>query len=211
MTGTGARLGRRPTVEAFHARLRRSRSEAGKAQCLRIQALHLQQTGDPERIAAAVELLDELVAKYPDRTQIAQAHVQRAECLDALDRASEAIVSFRAGIAAQREFPGVRTRVALVFGMFCLRRDLVELLDEVAGYVNELADESPFPRDVFEANAVLAIAHAHRGDAKAARAYAEGAIAAAKQRTSGFARHAGLGLVEHVDPRLVSKLRALLR
>ena len=52
--------------EAFHARLKRSRSEEGKAQYLRIQALHLQETGDPERIAAAVELLDELLAKYPD-------------------------------------------------------------------------------------------------------------------------------------------------
>ncbi|MBK9032219.1 MAG: hypothetical protein IPL61_13020 [Myxococcales bacterium] len=193
----------------FYARLNRSRTLEAKAQYLCIQAGHLQETGDCDRIAAAVELLDDLVARFPCTFQLTMAHLQRAECLDALDRVGEAIESFRAAVAARRALPNVCTRVALVFGMFCIRRELVELLPEAEAYVVEFDDESPFPRDVFEANAVFAIARAQRGDTPGARAAAVGALAAARLTTSGLPAHSTLGLVDDVEPKLLAQLERL--
>ena len=113
---------------AFYARLERSRSDDNKAQALRSQALHLQETGDRALLPAALELLDEALARFPAHFAPALTHQQRAAICDALDRPADAIDSFRAGVAAQRAFPNAVTRVALAFGMFCLRRNLVDLI-----------------------------------------------------------------------------------
>ena len=195
----------------FYARLNRSRTLESKSQYLRIQAGHLQETGDRDRITAAVQLLDDLVARFPSSSELSQAHLQRAECLDALDREGEAIESFRAAVVARRASPNFCTRVALVFGMFCIRRDLVKLFAEAAAYVNEFDDESPFPRDVFEANAVLAVARAQRGDTSGARAAAAGALDAARLTTSGLPHHSTLGLVVEIEPKLLAQLESLSR
>lgn len=192
----------------FYARLERSRSSSTKAQYLLTQAAYLAAAGDQARLSAAIELIDDMLARCPYDFHLALAHQQRAECLDALDRTSEAIESFRAGVTAQRAFPNVRTRVALVFGMFCIRRDLVALFEEAEAYVAELSDASPFPRDTFEANAVFALARAHRGDATAAREAAAGALDAAA-RTASVPGHPTLGLVNDIEPRLLTKLLSL--
>ena len=195
----------------FYARLNRSRSAEAKAQYLRLQAGHLHESRDLARIAAAVELLDDLVARFPSSSQLPLAHLQRAQCLDALDRVEEAIESFRAAVAARRVLPNDRTRVALVFGMFCVRRELAALLSEAEAYLVEFEDESPFPRDVFEANAVFAIARARRGDTSSARAAAAGALEAAHLTTSGLPYHPAVGLVSDVEPELLAQLERLSR
>ncbi len=195
----------------FYARLDRSRSVFHKAQYIRIQALHLQETSERELVTEAIVLLDDLVARFPYPGELASAQLQRAECLDLLDRPAEAIEGFRAAVVAQRASPGLVTRVAQAFGMFCIRRDLGGLLAEAARHVEELAPDSPFPRDVFEANSIMAFAAAHRGDATAARAFARGALDAAQATASGFWRYPTLGLVDAVEPTLRARLEDLAR
>lgn len=194
----------------FQARLKRSRSDLARAQYLLLQAESLRATGDPALIVAAIALIDEMVARFPNEVLLAGAHLARAACLDALDRPAEAVESFRAAVVAQWLCPNVVTRVAMAFGRFCIRRDLDELLPEAEAYMNELVAPSPFPKDVFDASAVLALARAHAGDAAAARTFAERALDAARRTASDLPRHADLGLVEHVEPALLAKLQGML-
>ena len=63
----------------FEARLARARKQ-NRAQYLRIQASHLMEAANPKLTSAALELLNRMLAEYPSDIQVAQAHVQRAEC-----------------------------------------------------------------------------------------------------------------------------------
>ena len=87
----------RDAKEAFCARFKRSRSTFHKAQYLRIQALHLQETRQQPLVEAALDLLAELQTNHPDPSQLAQAHHQRAQCLDILDRTGRSKLSPRSG------------------------------------------------------------------------------------------------------------------
>jgi hypothetical protein len=71
--------------DAFFARLNRSRSAGKKAQYLRIQALSLQSAGTEEMLRASIALLDQIFEEYPDAVDLAQAYLQKAECLLAGD------------------------------------------------------------------------------------------------------------------------------
>lgn len=122
------------------------------------------------KVASA--LLDEVVASYPEESELAQAQLQRAECLDSLDRPLEAVAAYRPCVAAQRAYPNALTVVPCEFAMFCIRRNLESLLDEALGYLDEFPDASMFPVDVFKTNSFRAIVAAGRGDATAARSFA---------------------------------------
>ena len=195
--------------EAFYARLKRTRSTFHKAQYLRIQALHLQETRQHPLVEAALDLLAELLTNHPDQSQLAQAHHQRAQCLDILDRPLEAVAAFRAAIDAQRATPHLHTQAPNDFGMFCVKRQLESLLAEAVRYLDEFAREPTFPVEDFRANAVRSIEAAHRGDATGAQRFASAALAAAAQRHSGFQHHADLGLVGSADDDLLARVTAL--
>src|SRR5262245_4018263 len=65
---------------AFFDRLARSRTRGNKAQYLRIQAVHLEETGRPALVRAALELLDMVVREWPEPSEVAQAYHQQATC-----------------------------------------------------------------------------------------------------------------------------------
>src|SRR5689334_20933906 len=85
----------RQRVAEFFERLKRARGSGSKAQYLRIQALHLQQVGEPACLRAALELLQLMVADYPEAIQLAQAHKQRAECLIAVGERDSGLLAYR--------------------------------------------------------------------------------------------------------------------
>src|SRR5262245_48893836 len=89
----------------FIAHLRRCRSSANKAQYLRIQALHLQETGAKPLIMAALGLLEQLVRECPERTELASVYLQQGECRMALGKGDDAIESLRQSLEFQRGFP----------------------------------------------------------------------------------------------------------
>ena len=114
--------------EEFNARLQRSRGTGNKAQYLRIQASHLAEAG---LHAAAIELFDRLLAEFPERIELALAHLQRAQSLAKLGRTGPAIDEYRAALQAERDFPNVQTNAWLSFGWFAVEEQLTELYDEV--------------------------------------------------------------------------------
>ncbi len=115
---------------AFFTRLDRCRSY-NKAQYLRIQAVHLQETGKKKCVLAALELLDLILEKWPEKHELAAVYLQRAECFEYLHDYKSAVSSFRDSLNAEREFTGVIVEAALHFGWFVVRRGMKELYDEV--------------------------------------------------------------------------------
>ena len=94
--------------EEFFHRLARCRPH-NRALYLRIQAAALQ-AAQPD---IALELLDYLLENHPDPDVLAGAHLDRARCLELLDRLLEAALAYRAAIAARYASAASSTRSSI--------------------------------------------------------------------------------------------------
>lgn len=150
---------------AFFQRLARSRGPDRKAQYLRIQALHLAETKERRLIEVALCLLDRLLTEYPTRSQLQSSHLQRAQCLVELGRDDDAIVAFRASLAAQRDFPNVHTDAWLDFAWFAVERERLDLYAKVSAVLDEFARAAAttFPIQRYKLHAARAVMLAAAG------------------------------------------------
>jgi len=179
----------------FFERLKRSRGNHNKAQYLRIQANYLQNSGTPENLRAALELLDLLCFDYPVSTELAQAHFQRADCLKGLGQTDEAIAAYRESFKAQRAFPNVHTQAPIRFGLHVVHNHLTPLYREAIQALDELWSPSGFPIDTFHEHAIRGIVANAQDDFAKASLHARKALEAAYATQSGFRFHRFLGLV----------------
>lgn len=193
----------------FRARLQRSRTPFQKAQYLRIQALHLQETGSEPLLRAACDLLDEMIRDFPESIQLSIAHHQRAQCLLSLCEESAAVDAFREAFGARRRLPNVQTSAHLDFALFAVRHRRTDLYAEAWAVLDEFASGEPFPANQFKlAGARAMIAH-WRGERGLARRYAVDALNAAAAPESPFPRHRALGLVHNPDTKLLADLHEI--
>jgi len=194
--------------QEFNARLARSRASSSKSQYLRIQASHLADAG---LHAAAIELLDRLLADYPEKIEIASAHLQKANSLRILGQTGLVIDEFRAALHAERDFPNVKTGTWLDFGWFVVEHQRADLYDEVLEIFKEFRDESDlkFPATEYRYWGVQAVIAAAQANPVAAREFAQRALGEASKTHSGLRYHANLGLVGSQPAWLEKKLQAL--
>ena len=130
----------------FHARLKRSRGDFHKAQYLRIQAHYL---ANANLIQGAVELLDQSIVDFPDPSQLAQAHLQYAECMLASDRVDDAVIAYRRAFDAEQAYPNSRSQLWLDFPWLIVTRGLSDLFSEIDTFL-DWANETPrFPSRSF--------------------------------------------------------------
>lgn len=191
----------------FFARLRRSRGDHNKAQYLRIQAAHLEATGAPPNIVAALGLLDQLVRECPAPAQLATALWQRGRCLQALGEFAKAIASYREALDAERRFPGVRSGAGVDLAWLIATEQMRELYDEAVQRLDAHRPALTFPVDAFRTAAIRALIASDQGDRGRARRYAEIALAAAERSTSGLRHHPALGLVDERYRDAVEQMR----
>ncbi|MES3035278.1 MAG: hypothetical protein V4813_14870 [Gemmatimonadota bacterium] len=191
------------------ARLKRSRSPFHRAQYLRIQALHLEESGVPELVVPALSLLEHLVRECPERSQLSAAHHQRALCHVDLGELEAAIDAFRAAFVARRASPNWQNDAPLDFGELVCSMRRVDLYAEVTAVLCEFADSPLFPVQQYKHAAVHAVLAAARDEHEVARAHAREALRAMNATESSSVRHRRLGLVRFVDPHLLETLRAI--
>jgi tetratricopeptide (TPR) repeat protein len=191
--------------EDFAAHLTRARA-ASRAQYLRIQALHLQQVG---LFKEALGLLDAMLEQYPQRIELAQAQLQRAQCLAGLGRIPEATDEYRTVLRTEAAFPNVQTYAWIDFPWFAVKHHATHLYDEVLGVLGRSDRSALFPVDRYRINAILSLIAEDQGDRHAAREYARSALAASAETHSGFRYHSNLGLVRGPDPEIHERLVAL--
>jgi tetratricopeptide (TPR) repeat protein len=194
--------------EAFNARLKRSRSDGNKAQYLLIQAACLVQAG---YYAPAIELLDRVLIEFPERIFLADTHHLKAVTFVRLGQAENAIEEYRAALAAERNFPGVKTQAWLEFGRFVVESQIAELYDEVSAVLDEFQNSTglTFPAEAFSYNLIRAFIADARGDHDGARTFATQACEEAAKKHSGFRYHPTVGLVGSEGHRFEAKLKAL--
>jgi tetratricopeptide (TPR) repeat protein len=180
--------------EEFSARLKRSRGAFKKAQYLRIQASHLAEAGHH---AGALELLDRLFAEFPERTELAQAHAQKASSLASLGQIEAALQEYRAALQTERDFPHSRTNAWLDFAALVVDQQLVASYEEASQVLREFGrdDGLTFPVIEYRCAAMQALLADARGESARARDLATLALAHAAEARSGLAYHPNVGLV----------------
>jgi tetratricopeptide (TPR) repeat protein len=180
--------------EEFETRLARAKV-SNRAQYLRLQAGHLEETGRDDLLQPALELLHRMITGYPDSIDIAAAHHLRGRCYDRSGETLLAVEAYRAAIDAERKRPNVRTDAALDFALLVTERRLGSLFAEVANVLDSCIDYlGPFPVQRFKFHAARALLQEGRNPAMA-NEEAMLALQAAQATHSGFRYHKDLGLV----------------
>ena len=177
----------------FFARLARSRGAFHRAQYLRIQALSLAETGEADKIRAALDLLRRIFAEFPEEFDVPMAHLQAARCYDALGDLEGAIEHFDHAVAEQAKRPNLDVGIAHEYPWFIVRHGLVAKYDRALEVLTGASTVFPYQR--FQESASRAFIAAHRGELGAARASAQAALEAASAQKSPFSRHPNVGLV----------------
>jgi len=195
----------------FFARLKRSRGSGNKAQYLRIQASHLEETHKSELIEVAITLLNKMLAEFPEQGELSCAQKQKASCLVALGKFEEAIASYRDALNTERKFPMRRTRAWLEFGRLVCERKLVDLYDEAWAVLDELKYDTLFAADIYELSGIRALIATHKGNLESAKRFAKTAIESAATTHSGFRYHPTVGLVRDKETPFYKSLEALAK
>jgi tetratricopeptide (TPR) repeat protein len=193
----------------FENQLARSRGANRKAQYLRIQAVHLFETGNMSLTRVALGLVDRLISEFPDPFQLAPALSLRAEALVDLGQPDEALKAYSRALEARRTFPQVGDDGYVGFAELVLALRRRDLYDAALAALEEFADSVQFPIQEFRIAACRALIAAERGDSNDARRWARDALAAAAKSESPFRYHRKLGLVRGVDPVAFQRLKSL--
>jgi len=198
--------------QEFEATLGRAR-RPGRAQYLRIQAFHLAEKDDPTLLRPALELLDRALCDYPDDVvERAPALHQKADCLWRLGDTRAAIEAYRDTFRAEETTRRVGTGAWLEFSMRVVREGMADLYREVEALLERRAQDPSsltFPVQKYQFHLVLAVIAHEAGHRDGAVDHARRALDAAGLRHSGFRYHAGLGLVDNLEPKLLETLLRL--
>jgi tetratricopeptide (TPR) repeat protein len=181
-------------AEVFEAKLRRARR---KGQYLRIQACMLCGS-DP---VVALNLLDRYFAQSDERSDDAQAHVDRACALLTLGRTIEAVESYEEALKAESRIPNMLTQAYIELPYLVALSGITERYGRALELLEKHRKRLIFPVDYFKWNATQAILAGAAGNHARAREFAGAALECAAKDHSGFRYHAKIGLVseEHAD------------
>lgn len=185
----------------FFEKLRRARS---KPQYLRIQACTLAHS-HPE---VALKLLERYF-EFDDTFDHAQAHVDQATALLALDRVDEALAEYEAALDRESVFPNVLTNAYLELPYVVATRGIRSLYRRAIEILHLFESRLTFPIDHFRWQAAYALIAADISELQTARIHAERALEAARLNFSGFRYHPTVGLVTSEEDDIVIKLKAI--
>jgi hypothetical protein len=178
----------------------RARSPGQKSQYLSIQAIHLRDTGKPELIRAAIQLLQKCVADYSDQQGEMQRVYHTLASSHVLLKQNDAAASaFMKAIDARRAMPHYQTDAPIDFAVFVISANLKSLCQTAESILVEFALDSPFPLHVYRYHGALAILAEARGDRQTARQNSHLALQASGMKQSGLPYHQQLGVVRNDD------------
>ena len=192
------------TIEAdFQQHLRRARD---KSQYIRIQASYLADRY-PD---IALGLLDQFFA-LGEHFDIAQAHVDRARALRALNQVEGALASYESALQREQQHPNLKTQAYLDFACLVADARLERMYARGVEVLDAHHTRPMFPVDRYRASGARALLLHALGHEEEARAAAVIAVAAANEVQSGFRYHQQLGLVKDADDDFGKRVAALAR
>lgn len=193
----------------FEKRLSRARGQRGEY--LRIQALTLADTRNPEVAEAAIGLAHRYLTLKKAGVGVAQTHATIAKSYATLGDIDSAISSYRTAVEAEHSQPNVRGYHYIEFAWYVATNSLTEQYDEVLAAMkhNMLDQDLMFPVNQYRYFGALAIISADLGDQENARRMAKNALAAAARKQGPFEGHAHLGLIEKGNNEALARLEHL--
>lgn len=201
--------------EHFFAKLGRARKD-GRAQYLRIQALHLVESGDLMLLEAAESLLNRILTDFPDnRVEKSMTLSQLGSIYRLRGNNDRALHYFKQAVDFEKEFPNVVSGAHLSFAEIVVEESRLEFYDEVEEILVREIEKSgfSFPSQRYISSSVLSIIYSSKGDVAKAQYYADIAEGNAKANTNTLwnPRKRKLGLVEDRKVLLDNKVRDGLR
>jgi tetratricopeptide (TPR) repeat protein len=194
--------------EDFEARLKRSREVFHKSQYLRIQAVTLQRA-TPPLYREALSLIERVLTEWRDDSQVADALLQKAECLLETEGFEAAIPAFREGLKFEKQHPQYRTDAWIIFPWQIVKHRRTDLFGEALKWLAFRCGPT-LPVDKFRASSIRAIVAMEQGDAASAKSHASNALKAAGIDFSGFRHHPKIGLVGDIAPWVKTELERIL-
>jgi tetratricopeptide (TPR) repeat protein len=151
-------------------------------------------------------LLDLLVKDFPEPSELAAAHQQRAHCIAALGRPAEALEVLRQALEAERSRPGILVNAYLEFAELVLSLGRSECYAEALQIIEKRIGPEIFPVGQYRGCAAAAFLCEELEFHERARTYAVDALAAAAKTLSPFRFHQKVGVVERTDPDVQARL-----
>ena len=201
--------------QQFFAKLGRARKD-GRAQYLRVQAIHLVESGDLRLLEIAETLLNMILTDYPDNRLEKSQTLNQLGVIHRLRGDNEAALGyFKQAVDFEKEFPNVITGARLNFAETVIEEDRSEWYDDVEESLLAKIEKGglTFPFEWYIMSSVLSVIYSSKGDAVKAKYYADIAEnnASANTNTLWNKRKRSLGLVKERKVWLDKKVREGLR
>ncbi len=194
--------------EQFLVRLARSRSVGNKSQYAKIQGMTLREHG---LIEPAIVLLNRVIDEWPERLELASAHLELAKCYGDLNQSDRAIHHYRESLAAEEAFPNMQTQAWLMFPWFILSHELTQHFEEAEKVIldREGTRSRDLPLAIYRWAGAKALFSDHRGDRTSAKHFATIAWDASQMSHSGYRYHPDIGLVRNLDNNIHNQIAKL--
>ena len=191
----------------FYSKLTRARAN-NRAQYLRIQAVVLLKTEQPENIEAAKSLLEKILTDYPENILDKSSTLYLlGEVFQYKGEKGNALNCYRQAVDFEAEYPNTQTNAFLSYSEMIVKGKQEEYYDFVENLISSKIATLMFPIMKYKAYSILSVIYKHKKDMEMAKYFADLAEQNATAENSGFRYHKDLGLVEKRDvdlDRLVS-------
>jgi hypothetical protein len=194
--------------ELFAAKLARSRTPFHRAQYLRIQGLTLVETRDRRRVEAGRELLERVLAEYPDEVmEVAGAHFALGESFVHGRDHERAVAHLRTCLDLEtgRHF---RHGTELLLAETLIAVDDGSQLDEASQLLDASERHAVFGSEFWRIEVARARLLARAADRTRAADHARSALELLEPDKPAFPRHPTVGLIE-ADKATIKEMRRL--
>jgi|SRR5690606_4081334 len=185
--------------EEFYNKLSRARKD-NRAQYLKIQAIELMQTGKSGLLDVAEDLLNQLLAEYPDDEFNKSAYLHTLGKIYQLRKDSEtALKYYHQAVDFEKVYPQVKTGVDIDFSELVFKLEKTQHFELAQQLMETRIEGAVFPIEKHRASLILANIHKSKGEQIGFERYEKLAEESAAQKTSGLRHHPDLGLVKKKD------------
>ncbi|WP_289657900.1 hypothetical protein [Flavobacterium panacagri] len=185
--------------EHFFSKLARARKD-GRAQYLKIQAIVLVETKEPELLNIAKELLQKILDEYPnDNFNKSSVYNTFGEIFSLEKNIEKSLQYYKKSIDFEEVYPNVQTGSYLGYSELIIKNQLTHEYLNVEKILEDKISGLLFPIEKYKVFSILAILNYHNSKKEIAKEFAKLANENAQTETSGLRYHKHLGIVSERD------------
>lgn len=185
--------------EEFFNHLNRAR-KYNRAQYLKVQAIELIDTNDPDLLEVAKALLIQMLDEYPgENIEISPALKALGDIYRKQNQIEKSLKFYKKSIDFEEIYPNVRTQSYLEYSELIIKTEKTDKYDFVKEIILKRLNSLIFPLEKYKTALILSIIYKKENDIKSAKIYKNIAEENANKETSGLQYHKYLGVVKDRD------------